>query len=175
MQGLERLDGKEIGDRDRSQFRNPPKIVAHQIDDHQVFSTAFNVAGEMAAYFSVAFIGSSAWRCPFHRPGPDDAATLFYEKFGGRRQNGDVASIDQAAICDALLQAQIAVQRERRALEIELGFERQVELIDVARANVLNHLVESLKIGAGVPGVPKLDEKRIADGFGIEPTLNFRA
>src|SRR3546814_10311456 len=51
----ERLDGKEIRDPDAAYFRDAAEIVAHEIDDHQVFGALLDVAREHAARIRIRF------------------------------------------------------------------------------------------------------------------------
>ena len=77
------------------------------------------------------------------------------------------------AVRHALLQAKIAIERERRAVKIELRLERQIELIDVAASDVALNLFEPLQVGNAIPTMGQLAECRIADRFFGQPALDF--
>jgi len=85
-----------------------------------------------------------------------------------------VAGIDEAAVEYPLLQAQIAVERQRRSLQVELGLERQVQLIDVAGTDLVLNFLEPFQIGVAVPRVGQSTQYRVADGLRGQPRLNLR-
>ena len=65
MQSLERLDRKEISDADRSGICDAAKVVAHQVDDHQIFGTVFYVGRKRVARLRVGFECAGPRSVPF--------------------------------------------------------------------------------------------------------------
>ena len=118
---------------------------------------------------------SSARRSALHRARLDDAAVLLDEQLRRRRQDCHVSGIDETAIRNALLQAQVAIQRQGRALQIELGFECQVQLVDIAGADFVLNLVEAFEVRRRIPAMCERSKRRIADGFRRQPLLDIGA
>ena len=100
--------------------------------------------GELLARQRVGFRRAGARRRALHRPRGDRAALLLDEQLGRGRQHRHLAGIDDAAVGDALLLAQVEEEGQRRARQLEARLEGEVELVDVAGADLLLHLGEAL-------------------------------
>ena len=68
MQRLEGLDREKIGNADGAEISDAAKVVAHQVDDHQIFGAVFDVGRKRVAGLRIGFKGAGAGRCPLHRP-----------------------------------------------------------------------------------------------------------
>jgi hypothetical protein len=117
-----------------------------------------DVGGELAARLGVGLGRAGARRRALHRARRDSAAFLLDEQLRRCRQHGHLSGVDDAAVGDPLLLAQIEEEGQRRAGEAEARLEGEVELIDVAGADLLLHLREAAEIGFLVPGEAHVGE-----------------
>src|SRR4051794_23044683 len=85
MSKLIRLDPCQFGDVNSAELANTPKVVARQVDDHQVFCAIFLVFGQLLPIALILFWGSPPRTCPFNgsRFGPALAIELEEALRGG--------------------------------------------------------------------------------------------
>ena len=153
VQRLERLDREQVRDFDAADIGNTAEVVAHQVDDHQVFRALLGVGGQHALGLLVGRRIRAARAGALHRPGRNRLAVALDEQFWRSGQDRMVAGFDDAAVGDALLLAQLAVKRDRWPLQAKPRPERQVHLVDIAGMDVGHGALEALAIGRFVPRV----------------------
>ena len=66
------------------------------------------------------------------------------EQLGRQREHVELAGADERAIRHALLAPERRIERDRIAVEGEAIFQREIDLIDVARGDVVLHLGEGV-------------------------------
>ena len=136
------LDGAGAGD--------AAEVVAHHVDDHEVFGAVFPAGAERGELRAVLGGGEPARRGALHGARFDARAVEAEEQFrrsaaDAPRTGGDVGAVRGALGAD---------QREKRLPRIP--FERvapeavgKIDLIGVARADVALDLVEGAAVGGG--------------------------
>ncbi len=175
MHGAIGLDGEEIGDLDRADLRHAAEIVAQQIDDHQILGALLLVHGEPGLQPRVLARGAPARRRPLHRPRRDALALAAEEELRRHGEDGEIFRADQRAMRHALLAPQRGVERDRIALEGEAVFQREVDLIDVARGDIVLHSVEGVAVALARPGEPQVGDLRPLGGaVRLEPGTRAR-
>jgi hypothetical protein len=92
------------------------------------------------------------------------------EQLGREGEHVKIGRADQRAIGDALLAPERGVKRDRIAGKGEEIFEREVDLIDVARGDVVLDACEGAGIVLARPGQPQVGERRAsASAVGVQP------
>ena len=79
VQGLERLHSEKVGDADAADLGDAADVVAHQVDDHQIFRALLHVGRELPPRLRIGFDRTGTRRGAFHGPRRDDAALLLDE------------------------------------------------------------------------------------------------
>ena len=172
MHGAIGLDGEEVGDLDRADLGDAAEIVAKQIDDHQILGALLLVHGEPGLEAGVLARRAPARRRALHRPARQMCLPSRRKNSSGESEStSKIAGADQRAILHALLAPERRIERDRIAREGEAIFQREVDLIDVARGDVVLHL------GEGVVVAPRASRKaarpemveRSSRAVGLEP------
>ena len=169
------LDREQVGDLDRADLGHAAEIVAQQIDDHQVLGALLLVHGEPGREARVLARRASARRRALHRPGRHVLALAPEEQLGREREHVELARVDQRAIGDPLLAPERGVERDRIALEGEVVFQREVDLIDVAGGDVVLDRGEGAAILLARPGQLEVGDLRALGGaVRVEPGARAR-
>ncbi len=82
MDGRIAFDREQGRHRHRSGIGDARQIVAHQIDDHQVFGALFGVGGKRLRRFKVRCRIGQAPRGALHRPADELTSCQCEEQFG---------------------------------------------------------------------------------------------
>src|SRR3990172_5884644 len=128
------------------------EMVAQEIDDHQVFGALLLVHGEPGFEPRILARRAAPWRRALHRPRRHVLALAAEEQFGRQRQHGEAGRRDERAVGDALLAPERGIERDRVALEGEVIFQREVDLIDVAGGDIVLNGAEGTVIVFARPG-----------------------
>ncbi len=146
------FDGEEIADRDAADLGNAAKIVAQQIDDHQILGAILDAVRQPVARGFVRLRIGAARRCALHRFGGEAAlGRNVEEQLGREREDVALAIVDDGAMGGGGARAQIAIERHRIAGKGEAGAEAEIGLIDVAGFDPVMGAGEAAAIGLLVP------------------------
>ena len=97
------------------------------------------------------------------------------EQLGRKREHVELARMDQRAIGDPLLAPQRGIERDRIALESEVIFQCEVDLIDVTGGDVVLDLIEGAAILLARPGQLEVGDFRAPGGaVRVEPGTRAR-
>src|SRR3990170_3656105 len=95
---------------------------------------------------------AASWRGALHRARRHVFPLAAEEQLGRQRQHIELARMDERAVGHALLAPQRGIERDRVALEGEVIFQREVDLIDVASGDVVLNGAEGAVILLARPG-----------------------
>ncbi|EWS58085.1 hypothetical protein Y694_04010 [Methylibium sp. T29-B] len=121
------------------------EVVAQQVDDHQVLGAVLGVQAQQPGGLAVAFEHRTARRRALHRLGDEPALRMADEQLRRARQHVCDAARghlvgrqrDEGAIGHRLARTQPAVERDRRAVGLEVQPVGVVDLVGLAGADGL--------------------------------------
>ena len=146
------LDGEEVRHLHRPDPRHPREIVAQEIDDHEIFRTLLFVHGEPSLEARILARRAPSRGRALHGTCGELLALTPEKQLGREREHGDIRRFDQCAIGNQLPAPQGRIERDRVALEVEQIFLREVDLVDVARRDVVLNGSEGAAVFLAAPG-----------------------
>ena len=142
-----RLDLEQLGHLDAPCLRHTRQIVAHQIDDHQIFRALLGIGRKRRHLGGIGHQVGVARRGALHRPGFDHAVADGEELFGRQRQDVALAIDDHPAPSGRRRAPQPRVQRQRIARHRDIAAKGQIGLIVIPREQMLAHFARRRFIG----------------------------
>ena len=158
------LDREQVGDLDRADLGNAAEIVAQEIDNHEILGALLFIDGEPGLEAGVFARRASPGRRALHRARRDVLALAAEEEFGRERKHVERASVDEGAVGHALLAPERRIKRDRIAGKVEAIFQREIDLIDVARGDVVLHPGEGIVIVLARPGQLEAGDRGLSLG-----------
>ena len=120
---------------------NPRQVVAHQIDDHQIFGALLGVRRQLCLLGGVGGGIGAARRGALHRLGLDSAVADREELLGRQREDRPLVVDDHSAPPRPRRAPQPRVQRQRIARHRHIAAKGQIGLVIIPREQMLAHLL----------------------------------
>ncbi len=136
------FDAKQMRHLNAARPRHARQVVAHQVDDHQVFGALLGVSGKRFALSAVGRHIGAARRGALHRPRRYLAFSDRKEQFGRQAKQPVFAGMDDAAIARAGTLSQPGISGQRIAVDRHVAGEGQVRLVNVTRADVFEDCLD---------------------------------
>jgi len=125
------LDIEQGVDPHRTGRGDDAEVVAHQIDDHQIFGPLLGSVAQRLRRRTVGTRFRSARGCPFHGPHEDFSPSAGEEEFRRSRENAPVAGVEPGAKRSLLARGQPAIERERIARDGKTLPQGVIDLIGI--------------------------------------------
>ena len=131
------LDHHFFGEFDRTNFRDPPRVIAPQVDQHQVFSNFLVITEQVLLQRQIRLFGRTPRTRPGNRAHGDQIIFNPHQHFRRAAHHVEVAKVEEVHIRRRVEAAQRAIQIDRRGLEIDGHPLRRHHLHAIARENVI--------------------------------------
>ena len=140
------LDHEQSRHRHAAGLGHPRKVVAQQIDDHQILGSLLGIGGKFFGEEPVLRQIGIARGGPLHRPGIERSRPQREKLFGRQRHERPAGMAHDSAPPGPRTFPQPRIKRQRRPADRHIAAERQICLVIISREEPLANFRGSLEI-----------------------------